>query len=280
MRSLTDAGTVRGYRLDDVGATYDTTGAEALRGVTLTLDLGEFVAVVGPNGAGKSTLLQVLAGIVAPTRGSVTLDGVPLQSWGRRDLAKRVAWLPQRVEPAFEITVADLVGLGRTAHRSRWGGDAPDDRAAIERALAATGTSGFRHRYVQELSGGERQRVALAMALAQTPQILLLDEPTTHLDPAHAMALLDVVTRLHRDEGLTVVAVFHDLNVAALAARRVIVVDRGQVVADGAPSTALAPAVLARTFGPVLHSVTHPIEGVAQVLPARTPRIDRTAQPP
>jgi iron complex transport system ATP-binding protein len=124
---------------------------------------------------------------------------------------------------------------------------------------------------VQELSGGERQRVALAMSLAQAPQVLLLDEPTTHLDPAHAQGLLDVVARKHRDEGLTVVAVFHDLNLAALAAARVVVIDGGEVVADGPPAVALAPTVLARTFGPVMHAVTHPVAGVAQVLPARAP---------
>lgn len=261
----------QGFRLEGVGATYDGSRTEALRGVSLAIGPGEFVAIVGPNGAGKSTLLQVLAGLVAPTRGAVTLDGVPLRRYARRDLARRVAWLPQRVDPTFDITVGELVALGRTAHRSTWGGDAVADRAAIDGALAATDTTAFRHRLVQELSGGERQRVALAMALAQEPRALLLDEPTTHLDPAHAQGLLDVVARKHRDEALTVVAVFHDLNLAALVAGRIVVIDRGQVMADGPPAIALSPPVLARTFGPVLHSVTHPVAGVAQVLPARAP---------
>ena len=261
----------RGFRLEGVAATYDTSGAEALCGVSLTIEPGEFVAVVGPNGAGKSTLLQLLAGLVEPSRGTVTLDGVALRDHRRRDLARRIAWLPQRLEPAFDITVADLVALGRTAHRSLWGGDDDADRRAIDGALAATDTTEFRGRLVQELSGGERQRVALAMSLAQAPEVLLLDEPTTHLDPAHAQGLLDVVARKHLDEGLTVVAVFHDLNLAALAAGRVVVINDGLVVADGPPALALAPSVLAQTIGPVMHTVTHPVVGVAQVLPARAP---------
>jgi iron complex transport system ATP-binding protein len=261
----------RGFRLEGVHSTYDTSGAEALAGVSLSIEPGEFVAVVGPNGAGKSTLLQLLAGLVEPSRGTVTLDGVALRNHRRRDLARRIAWLPQRLDPAFDITVEDLVGLGRTAHRSLWGGDDDADRRAVEGALAATDTTAFRDRLVQELSGGERQRVFLAMSLAQAPEVLLLDEPTTHLDPAHAQGLLDVVARKHRDEGLTVVAVFHDLNLGALAAGRVVVIDGGLVVADGPPALALAPSVLARTFGPVLHSVMHPVARVAQVLPARAP---------
>ena len=271
MAQTTTASAPQGFRLEGVHAAYDTSGAEALAGISLAIEPGEFVAVVGPNGAGKSTLLQVLAGLVEPSRGTVTLDGIALRDHRRRDLARRIAWLPQRLDPAFDITVSDLVGLGRTAHRSLWGGDDDADRRAIDDALAATDTIVFRDRLVQELSGGERQRVALAMSFAQAPQILLLDEPTTHLDPAHAQGLLDVVARKHRDEGLTVVAVFHDLNLAALAAGRVVVIDGGQVMADGPPATALAPPVLTRTFGPVMHTVTHPLAGVAQVLPARAP---------
>ena len=271
MAQINGAGAPPGFRLEGVHATYDTSGAEALRGISLAIEPGEFVAVVGPNGAGKSTLLQVLAGLVEPSRGTVALDGIALRNHRRRDLARRIAWLPQRLDPAFDITVEGLVALGRTAHRSLWGSDDDADRRAIDGALAATDTTVFRDRLVQELSGGERQRVALAMSLAQAPQVLLLDEPTTHLDPAHAQGLLDVVARKHRDDGLTVVAVFHDLNLAALAAGRVVVIDGGQVVADGPPATALAPSVLARTFGPVMHPVTHPVAGVAQVLPARAP---------
>jgi iron complex transport system ATP-binding protein len=271
MAQIDSAGAPSGFRLEGVHSTYDTSGAEALRGISLTIEPGEFVAVVGPNGAGKSTLLQVLAGLVEPSRGTVALDGIALRIHRRRDLSRRIAWLPQRLDPAFDITVEGLVALGRTAHRSPWGGDAAADRRAIDGALAATDTKVFRDRLVQELSGGERQRVALAMSLAQAPQVLLLDEPTTHLDPAHAQGLLDVVARKHRDDGLTVVAVFHDLNLAALAAGRVVVMDGGKVVADGPPAIALAPSVLARTFGPVMHSLTHPVAGVAQVLPARAP---------
>lgn len=261
------------FLVRDMDVSYAVGGRDVLRGVSLEIADGEYVSLVGPNGAGKSTLLQVLAGIIAPNRGTVQLHGQAISSFGRRELARRVAWLPQRISPGFDITVGDFVALGRTPHASAWGGSTVDDETAIARALDETGTTAFRNRLVQELSGGEQQRVALAMALAQAPKVLLLDEPSSHLDPAHALAILDVVARWHRDHGLTVVAVFHDLNLAALAAERVIVLADGQVFADGPPDTALAPEVLSNVFGPVMHTLRHPASGITQVLPARAPGV-------
>lgn len=265
-----------GYVLHTIGTSFAPEGPEVLRGISLTIEAGTYVAVVGPNGAGKSTFLQVLAGIHTPRRGRITLDGKELAQYGRKALARRIAWLPQRLTIGFEITVADFVALGRTPHSSMWGSVTPHDQWVVDDALALTSTTAYRSRLMQELSGGEQQRVALAMALAQEPDILLLDEPSSHLDAAHALSLLDVVTDRQVANGLTVVAVFHDLNLAALAAARVIVLADGVVVADGATSATLTPAVLARVFGPVMHSLMHPTAlargtQVAQVLPARAP---------
>jgi iron complex transport system ATP-binding protein len=250
-----------------------TRGALVLEDVSLTVRAGEFVALAGPNGAGKSTLLRLLAGTLVPTEGVVEVDGVPLRQLGRRALARRVAVLPQRLTLSFEATVEDLVFLGRTPHApalAAFRGPSARDRAAVEEALAVTGTAPFRRRAFQELSGGEQQRVALALALAQEPEALLLDEPTSHLDPGHALEILDLVAGLHTRRGVTVVAVFHDLNLAALYAERLVLLHRSRVAADGTPGDVLRSAALLAAFGPRLRLLAHPDNGVTQVLPTRS----------
>jgi iron complex transport system ATP-binding protein len=230
--------------------------------------------LLGPNGAGKSTLLRLLAGVLVPGAGDVLLAGVPLRRSSRRALARRIAVLPQRLEVAFDAEVESLVGLGRTPHRSplgAWWGPRPADRAAVEAALQATDTARFRDRTFQELSGGEQQRVALALALAQEADVLLLDEPTSHLDPHQAQAVLDLVAALRRERALTVVAVFHDLNLAALYAGRIVVLHQGTLLADGPPAEVLRAEVLDRAFGPCLRFVPHPDRGLPQVLPRGSP---------
>jgi iron complex transport system ATP-binding protein len=252
---------------------YDGYGGPlALDGVSLRIGRGECVALLGPNGAGKSTLLRLLAGTLAPLSGAVLLDGTPLASRSRRALAQRIAVLPQRLQLSFDARVEDLVFLGRTPHShplAALGGPTPRDRAAVEAALDATGTARFRQRTVQELSGGEQQRVALALALAQEPEVLLLDEPTSHLDPGHALAVLDLVADLRGARGLTVVAVFHDLNLAGLYAERVLLLHQARLIADGPPAAVLRPEVLRSAFGSCLAVVSHPDHHVPQVLPVR-----------
>ena len=250
-------------------------GPPTLAGLSLAIARGAYVGVLGPNGAGKSTLLRLLAGTLQPLAGTVLLDGAPVCSFARRALARRIAVLPQRLQLAFDAGVEDLVFLGRTPHAGALAalrGPSARDRAAVEAALAATDTTRFRGRTFQELSGGEQQRVALALALAQEPEALLLDEPTSHLDPGQAPAILDLIAGLQRERGLTVVAVFHDLNLAALYARRLVVIDRGRLVADGPPAAVLEAAALAAVFGPRLRVVPHPEHAVPQVLPVRGQR--------
>lgn len=219
-----------------------------LRGVDLTLDPGGLIALVGPNGAGKSTLLRVLAGLIRPTSGDVTLDGVDVLAMSRRALASRIAVVPQSFDTLFPFTVREIVGLGRSARLGLFAHPTAADAQAVERAIDEQELAGLAGRRVDALSGGERQRVVLAMALAQEANVLLLDEPTAHLDPSHQRGVLVRVRELARTGDVITLAVLHDLNLAALA-DRVVVIDQGVVVADGPPAVALAAGVVERVFG-------------------------------
>jgi len=220
-----------------------------LGGCDLALRDGEIVAIVGPNGAGKSTLLRVLAGLIAPRAGSVSLDGRDVRTFDRRALARRVAVVPQVFETLFPFTVREIVMLGRTARLPLLGRRSPDDVAAVQRALTVFGIADLAERRIDEISGGERQRAVLAMALAQGGDVLLLDEPTAHLDPAHQLTTLALLRDLARARGLAIVAALHDLNLAATVATRVVVLERGVVVADAPPRDAFEPELVARVFG-------------------------------
>ena len=222
-----------------------------LRGVDLVLEPGRLVALVGPNGAGKSTLLRALAGLVRPTAGAVTLDGVDVTTLSRAALASRIAVVPQTFDTLFPFTVREIVALGRSARLGLFARPTASDDAAVERAVAAQELALLVDRRLDALSGGERQRVVLAMALAQETDVLLLDEPTAHLDPSHQIATVRRAGELARERGVIALAVLHDLNLAALA-DRVVVLDQGRVVADGMPASALAGEVVGRVFGPGL----------------------------
>jgi iron complex transport system ATP-binding protein len=220
-----------------------------LHGCTLPIARGEVVAIVGPNGAGKSTLLRVLAGLLRPTSGSVRIDGVDIATLGRRELARRVAVVPQIFDTLFPFSVREVVGLGRTARLGVFGGASPADAAAVERAIVDLDLADLASRRIDRLSGGERQRAVLAMALAQEADVLLLDEPTVHLDPAHQVAMLRLVRELACARGLAVAAVLHDLNLAASMATRLVVIADGRVVCDGAPETVLNAELIRDVFG-------------------------------
>ena len=219
-----------------------------LRRVNLTLEPGGLIALVGPNGAGKSTLLRALAGLIRPTSGAVTLDGVGVLTMTRAALASRIAVVPQAFDTLFPFTVREIVGLGRSARLGLFARPTSADEEAVERAIAEQDLSLLADRRIDALSGGERQRVVLAMALAQEAAVLLLDEPTAHLDPSHQRSVLLRVGELARTRGVVTVAVLHDLNLAALADRVIVIAD-GSVIADGPPVTALAADVVGRVFG-------------------------------
>ena len=221
---------------------------DVLRRVDLSIAAGELVALIGTNGSGKTTLLRLLAGTLRPDAGGLVLFGREASEWSRMDLARRVAVLPQSLELPTGFRVGELVTMGRLPHSRSLFGATREDEEAVESALHDADARDLASRYAEELSGGERQRVLVAMALAQEPQLLLLDEPTLHLDLAHQLKLLVTITRLRRERGIAVVAVLHDLTLAG-AAPRVAVLDSGQVVADGPPDDVLSEELVRRVFG-------------------------------
>ncbi len=239
----------------------------AVDGVDLRVGRGELVAVVGPNGAGKSTLLGLLSGWLTPRSGSVELEGKALDRWPARERARRLALLPQDAAPLYDLTVAEVVAMGRHPHRGAWAPLDARDRRVVAAVLAATDTRGLRHRRFATLSGGERQRVLLASVLAQEPAVLLLDEPTASLDLHHGAEVFRQLGRAAR-EGTGVLAVTHDLNLAALFADRVVLLARGRVAVEGAPSDVLTEEILRRVYGPELVVVDNPASGRPAVLPA------------
>lgn len=222
-----------------------------LGGIDLELHPGALIALVGPNGAGKSTLLRALAGLLRPVAGQVRLDGRDVATIARRELAGRIAVVPQSFDTLFPFTVREIVSLGRSARLSLFGRPTAADAQAVARALGELDLSALADRRMDSLSGGERQRAVLAMALAQETDVLLLDEPTVHLDPGHQRSTVLLVRDLARARGLVLVTVLHDLNLAALADRIIALVD-GRVGADGRPDEVLAAGPVERIFGPGL----------------------------
>ncbi|MFD5071132.1 ABC transporter ATP-binding protein [Streptomyces sp. NPDC058369] len=219
-------------------------GRLLLDGVTLAPQPGTTVGLIGPNGSGKSTLLRILAGLLAPHAGTVTLDGEPLAAAGRRQVARRVAVVDQHAVTQDELSVLDVVRLGRIPHRRAWSAPTGEDAAAVDAALERTGLTGLRERSWHTLSGGERQRVQIARALAQQPRELLLDEPTNHLDIQHQLELLSLVASLP----LTAVIALHDLNLAAMFCDRIVVLSGGRAVAGGTPEQVITEELIGEVY--------------------------------
>jgi len=222
-----------------------TDGRLILDGVVLAPETGSTVGLLGPNGSGKSTLLRLLAGLLAPTAGVVTLDGTPLAALPRREIARRLAVVEQQVDTQVELTALDVVRLGRIPHRRAWTPASAQDERAVRSALERTGLTDRADQPWHTLSGGERQRVQIARALAQEPRELLLDEPTNHLDIHHQLDLLDLVTALP----VTTVVALHDLNLAAMYCDQVVVLSTGRVVAAGTPGAVLTESLIAEVYG-------------------------------
>ncbi|MDA1264414.1 MAG: ABC transporter ATP-binding protein [Planctomycetota bacterium] len=223
----------------------------ALRGVDFDLATEELVCILGPNGAGKSTLLKVLGGILAPDEGTVEVEGARLAGLTPRVRAQRIAFVPQALAALPDVTVGDFVAFGRYAHQGAFRRPTEADRSAVQRALAEADITNLAARPLVELSGGQRQRALVARALAQETQVLLVDEPTTALDPAHQVSVMELLDKL-RAQGRAVAVVTHDLNLASQFATRLVVLDDGRKVADGSTDEVLREEVLEPIYGPSL----------------------------
>ena len=220
---------------------------EIVHSISLDIPEGKVTAIIGPNGCGKSTTLKALSRIL-PYKGSVTFKGQEMSTLSQREFAKCLAILTQSPQAPSDLTVNDLVEMGRFPHRGFLGRAGKDDKEHVEWALEQTGVKEMRYRLLNTLSGGERQRAWIAMALAQRPEVLLLDEPTTYLDICHQLEIMQLIGRLNQELGLTVVMVVHDLNHAIMYADHVVVVKAGQLVTSGAPREIITAELLADVF--------------------------------
>ncbi|WP_462332104.1 ABC transporter ATP-binding protein [Schwartzia sp. (in: firmicutes)] len=225
-------------------------GRTILKNVNVSFTPGKRTAIIGPNGAGKSTLLKALSSLNRKYEGQVLLDGEDVREMGRKKLSQRLAILPQGAQAPADVTVRQLVDFGRFPYRS-WlrPGDPKADREAVEWALERTQLNDFVDRRVMRLSGGERQRAWIAMALAQKPEILLLDEPTTYLDIGHQLEVMNIVEELNRDYGITIIMVLHDINHALQYADEIVIIKEHGIFAQGTPKEILTVGMLAKVFG-------------------------------
>ena len=254
-------------RLSAAGLSLGYADRPVVRDLDLAVPDGKVTVIVGANGCGKSTLLRGLARLLTPTTGTVLLDGRSIHRRPSREIARSLGLLPQNPVAPEGLTVADLVGRGRHPHQGplrRW---SITDDAAVARALELTGTLDLAHRPVEDLSGGQRQRVWIAMALAQETDLLLLDEPTTYLDVAHQVEVLDLLHDLNAHRGATVLMVLHDLNLAGRYADHLLALREGQVVAAGAPSDIITPALVREVFGLRAQVIQDPVAGTPLVIP-------------
>ncbi|MDQ4044583.1 MAG: ABC transporter ATP-binding protein [Chloroflexota bacterium] len=235
--------------------------------LSIQLPRGEVTAIVGPNGCGKSTVLRSLARLLKPRAGSVLLDGADIQRSRTKDVARKLAILPQSPSTPNGITVRELVGYGRFPHQGLMRSPSAEDREAVDWAISVTNLDSFRDREVDTLSGGERQRAWIAMALAQKTDVLLLDEPTTYLDIHYQIEVLSLVRELNQEHGITVGWVLHDLNQAAAYSDHIVMLREGQVVAQGHPHDVMTPAAIQDVFGIECCVIRHPMGNVPVCLP-------------
>ena len=257
-------------RFDAVTAGYG--GRSVVRDVSLRVCGGEVVGLVGPNGSGKTTLVRVASRALRPRSGRVLVDGVDPYAVPARRAARALAVVPQDVAPVFSFTALEVALMGRSTHRSGWQLGGPEDWARTREAMRTTGVDDLADRPIEELSGGERRRVVLAQALAQDTPVLVLDEPTTHLDLLHVVELLAVVRELAERDGKAVLAIFHDLNLAAATCDRMCVLSNGLVVADGAPEVVLTRDLLAAVYRVDAEVVTNAMTGRPMVALGALPR--------
>lgn len=248
-----------------VDIAYD--GRRVVSGLDIAVPAGRITALVGPNGSGKSTIIRALARLAVPSRGEVFLDGRAIRHLSGRELARRMSLMPQSPFSPDGLTVRELVGYGRFPHRRLMGGASARDVAAVDRAIAMTGLAELADRPVDHLSGGQRQRAWIAMAVAQETETMFLDEPTTFLDMAHQAEVLNLLRRLNRREGRTIVMVLHDLNHAARYADHILALREGRIVSAGHPADIITAGLLREVFGVTARIFTDPATGRPWCIP-------------
>jgi iron complex transport system ATP-binding protein len=255
----------------DLSYSYGRRAPSVLSGVTLDVTRGEIVGLLGPNGSGKTTLLRLLAGMLRPSSGRVALDGRPISELTRRQIARRLAMVPQDTHAAFDYSVLDMVLMGRYPHLGAFTLEDINDLAIARDALDATGTRAFEARPFSTLSGGEKQRVVIAAALAQSADILLLDEPTTALDLGYQFEIATLLRRLNHERGTTMIVSSHDLNLIGALCQQVVMLKDGAVIAQGTTADTLTPTTIRRLYGVDADVQFHPQAGHLTVVPiART----------
>jgi iron complex transport system ATP-binding protein len=250
--------------IEDIVAGYD--GRPVLRDVRASVAPGEFVGLIGPNGCGKTTLLRVVSGVLPAMNGRVCIEGGNLRTVGRRKLARIMACLLQDLSFDLAFSVREVVLMGRSPHLPRIGSETRRDFEVADRVMALCDVSHLAERPITEISGGERQRVLIAMCLAQEPRVLLLDEPTSHLDIGHQLSVLDLIAKLNRQTGVTVIAVLHDLNLAAEYCQRLLVLNAGRVAALGTADEVLTTEMIASVYGTKVLIERNPVSGKPHVV--------------
>jgi iron complex transport system ATP-binding protein len=263
---MTDA-EAQSPQLETVDLDLSYEARQVVHGLSMKIARGRITTIVGANGCGKSTLLRGLARILRPAGGTVLLDGESIHRLPTKLVAQRVGLLPQAPTAPDGLTVEDLVGRGRYPHQSLFQRWSLEDEAAVGAALAATGLDDLRERPVDELSGGQRQRAWIAMALAQETPIMLLDEPTTYLDLAHQVEVLDLLADLNEHDGRTIVMVLHDVNQAARYSHEIVAMKDGRIVLTGSPRSIMNAAFLQDVFGLEAQVIADPTDGTPVCLP-------------
>jgi iron complex transport system ATP-binding protein len=236
-----------------------------LKDLTFTIERGDFFIIVGPNGSGKTTLLKIISGLTGLQQGIVEILGRPIRQYSRRSLATTVAYVPQMVTPDFPFTVTELVLMGRSPHLGPLALEQHKDLAIARQAMAFTGVDRLADRKLDQLSGGEQQRVFIARAICQDPQIILLDEPTASLDLAHQIRIMDLMERLEKEKDMTVVMVSHDVNLAAMYAKNMLLLNGGRAAGLGKPRDVLTYQTLEKVYGCTLLVDANPIGGYPRV---------------
>jgi len=226
-----------------------------IKEISFELKKGEMLGIIGPNGSGKSTLIRLLSGVLEPEQGEIIIKNQPIQKYSSRRLAQIIAVVPQQSEIAFPFTVQEVVMMGRAPYLKRFQWEGEKDYQVVERAMALTETAHLSHRSIDQLSGGERQRVILARALAQEPEILLADEPTTYLDLHHQIRFMNLLWELKSKNGLSVIFTTHDLNLASFFSDRVLLLNQGELAGAGGVEQVLKPELVSRVYQVELFSV-------------------------